>query len=183
MACFSYGQRRWRGLLDERGWTCVEAVPLDVWMKQFLELRHSFDVQPSEELLEAVAGIQETAVKRTPICWSRMEKFLDNAVELVEILNSKEYVDIVRKVQQGIKKVAEDLRMEEQKTKNDEERKLELIAAERRRLEERETEVRREMEKSRREHRRSAECQVRKVLEDGKETSDIAMYFLELALV
>jgi hypothetical protein len=67
MACFSYVQRRWRGLLDERGWTCVEAVPLDVWMKQFLELRHTFDVQPSEELLEAVAGIQETAVKRTPV--------------------------------------------------------------------------------------------------------------------
>jgi hypothetical protein len=73
--------------------------------------------------------------------------------------------------------------MEEEKTKGDEERKLELIAAERRRLEKREAEVRGEMEKCRREYKRSAECQVGKVLEDVKETSDLAMYFLQLTQV
>jgi hypothetical protein len=183
MVCFSYGQRRWRRLLHERGWSCVEAVPLDTWMKLFLGLRHTFDIQPSEELLEAVAGIQETAVKRRPITWSTMKKFLDDAVELVEILDSKEFVDIVRKVRQDIRKVVEDLSLEEQKTKGDEEKKLELIAAERRRLEEREAEVRREIRKSKRECHRSAECQVKKVVEDAKKTSDTATYFLQLRWV
>ncbi|KAF4439459.1 hypothetical protein F53441_12566 [Fusarium austroafricanum] len=118
-ACFSYVQRTWPGLLHKNDWNCVEAVPLATWMNEFVRLQTSFDTQPSRDLLQSIAEIQDTAVKRTPIDWPKMKKFLDNAVELVEILSIKEYGDIIGKIRMDIGKTVEGLRLDEQKAEAD----------------------------------------------------------------
>ncbi|GKU15612.1 hypothetical protein FLAG1_11785 [Fusarium langsethiae] len=60
----------------------TEAVALRTWMDQFLSIQHTFDTEPSRDLLQSVIGIQDTVVNRTPIGSSSMKKFLDDAVEL-----------------------------------------------------------------------------------------------------
>jgi hypothetical protein len=179
-ACFAYGQRKLSKLLRERGWNCVEAVPLHIWMDQLASIRHILDTIPSEHLLESVAGIQDIAVNRTPIDSSRMKKFLEDAVELTEILKMKDYGDIIRKVQLDIGKTTEGLSREEQEAKDRQEKKLKRIAEERKKLDEREVDVRKEREKNKRECQISAELEVKGFLDEARKSFGITVFFDEL---
>ncbi|KAI3571249.1 hypothetical protein IWW34DRAFT_838784 [Fusarium oxysporum f. sp. albedinis] len=179
-ACFAYGRRNLAGLLRERGWDCVESVPLTTWMNELMDLQQTSDRQLSRGLLQSIAEIQDIAFKRTRIGWSRMKKFLDDAVELTEILEAKEYGEIITQVRLDIGKTIEGLSREEQEAQRQGEKKLQLIAEERRKLDEREAEIRNDEEKRIKECQRSAESEVKKVLDEGNQALERAAFFLSL---
>ncbi|KAF4333758.1 hypothetical protein FBEOM_12424 [Fusarium beomiforme] len=179
-ACFAYGRRSLAGMLRERGWDCVESVPLTTWMNELMDLQQTSDMQLSRGLLQSLAEIQDIAFNRTPLGWSRIKKFLDDAVEFTEILKVKEYGDIVAQVRLDIGKTVEGLSREEQEAQSRGERKLQRTAEERRKLDEREAEVRREKEKSTKECRKWAESEVKKALGEEDKSLERAAFFLSL---
>jgi hypothetical protein len=119
-ACFAYAQRRLSTLLRRHEWTCAEAVPLHTWMDQFSIIRYTFDKEPSKELLQSIAEIEDTAVKRTPIDWSRTKEFLDNAIELTDVLQTEEYGDAIKKIRVDVTKAIQNLRHQEQEVRKTE---------------------------------------------------------------
>ena len=179
-ACFAYGERKLSKLLCERGWNCVEAVPLRIWMDQFASIQHTFDPIPCKRLLESVAGIQHTAVNRTPMCSSATRKLLDDAIKLTEILGMKDHGDIITKVRLDIGKTIESLSRREQEAEDQQEKKLKMIAEERKKLDEREVEVRKNEEKNKMECRKSAESEVIEVLKEAKKSLETTTFFTQL---
>ncbi|KAH7460555.1 hypothetical protein FOMA001_g19549 [Fusarium oxysporum f. sp. matthiolae] len=179
-ACFACGRKNWPELLRKHNWDCVEAVSLATWVKEFEHLQHTFDTRPSRGLLQSVAEVQTIAVERRPINWPRMKRFFDDAVELTEILNAKEYGEIILQIRLDIGKTIEGLSRDEEEAQIQEEKKLQWIAEERRKLDEREAEVRKVKEKSTREFRKSAESEVKRVLEEAKKTLATTAFFSSL---
>ncbi|CVL09124.1 uncharacterized protein FMAN_14243 [Fusarium mangiferae] len=164
-ACFAYGQKNWPELLRKNNWDCVEAVSLTTWVKK---LEGTLDMQPSRCLLQSIAEVQAIAVERRPIDWPMMKKFFDDAIELTKILNVKEYGEIILQVQLDIGKIMKSLSQDEEVTRSQEEKKLHWIAEERRKLDEREAEVRKGSEKSTNEFQKSAEWEVKRVLKEAE---------------
>jgi hypothetical protein len=138
------------------------------------------DTQPSRGLLQSIAEVQAIAVERRPIDWPMMKKFFDDAVELTEILNVKEYGEIIIQIQLDIGKTMKSLSRDEEEAQSQEEKKLQWIAEERRKLDEREAEVRKGKEKSTKEFRKSAEWEVKRVLEEAEKTLETREFFLGL---
>ncbi|KAF6528292.1 hypothetical protein HZS61_008594 [Fusarium oxysporum f. sp. conglutinans] len=76
-----------------------------------------------------------------------VDEVFDDAVELTEILNVKEYGEIIIQIQLDIGKTMKSLSRDEEEAQSQEEKKLQWIAEERRKLDEREAEVRKGKEK------------------------------------
>ncbi|VTO87341.1 unnamed protein product [Fusarium graminearum] len=140
-------------------------------MDQFTVIRYTFDIGPSGELLESVAEIEDTAVKRTPINWYKMEKFLDNAAELAKVLQTEEYSDVMKKIRVDVEMAIRDLWDQEQEVQEDERLELLQILFERERLKDRERLVRTEKERKIRECRHSAGLKVISALDGTKAIS------------
>ncbi|KAL9563968.1 hypothetical protein ACKAV7_012003 [Fusarium commune] len=94
--------------------------------------------EPTIEAKPVDVGIQDTVVNRTPIDSTRMKRFLDDAVKLTEMLNIKDYSDMVKKVRLDIGMVIEGLSREEQDAEDQKEKKPKRIAEERMKLDEQE---------------------------------------------
>ncbi|KPA37376.1 hypothetical protein FLAG1_09806 [Fusarium langsethiae] len=148
-----------------------------MWVKEFEHLQHTFDTQPSRGLLQSIAEIQTITIERRPINWHRMKKFFDDAIELTEILNAKEYGEIIIQIRLSVGKTIEGLSRDEEEAQSQEEKTLQWIAKERRKLDEREAEVRKGKRKSTREFRKSAESEVEKVLEEAKKALETTAFF------
>ncbi|PCD20088.1 hypothetical protein AU210_016786 [Fusarium oxysporum f. sp. radicis-cucumerinum] len=117
-ACFTYAQRCLPALLRRRKWSCAEAVPLHTWMDEFSIIQDTFHTEPSRDLLQSVAEIEDTAVRRTPIDWSRMKKLLDSAVELTEVLQTEEYGDLIKKIRVDVAQAIQDFVHQEEELRN-----------------------------------------------------------------
>ncbi|EWZ79040.1 hypothetical protein FOWG_16813 [Fusarium oxysporum f. sp. lycopersici MN25] len=149
-------------------------------MDQFACIQHSFYTKPSRELLQSVAEVQDTTVKRTPIDTSKIQKFLDDAVELTEILQLEEYGIIVRKIRLDIRKVIEQLGRQEKKVQDWQEIKLLQVFFKQYTLDSEERMVRDRMVRDEgkgkmRECQKSAGLKVEKVLDEIRDTFETAM--------
>ncbi|KAI3571042.1 hypothetical protein IWW34DRAFT_772650 [Fusarium oxysporum f. sp. albedinis] len=176
-ACFAYGKKRLAILLREREWDCVEAVALRTWMDQLASIQHIFGAVPGKDLFESVASIQDVATSRTPINSSRMKKLLNDAVRLTEILEVKDYSDIVKRVRLGIEMAIEGLSREEHEAEEQQSKKLKRIAEERLELDRREADVRDEQERAKRGCRKSTELEVRSLLGEAKKSLETVAFF------
>jgi hypothetical protein len=179
-ACFAYGQKTLPTQLRKRGWDCVEAVALRTWMNEFPTMTKAFDTIDRRELLQSVVDIQDIAANRSRIDWSRMKEFLDNALELTEVLNIKEYSDIVQKVRMDIGKAVEGLKCKEQEAEDQQEEKLQRIAEERRKLDKCEVEVRKYKKNRMKDRQKWVELEVERKLEETRETLKRARFFVKL---
>jgi hypothetical protein len=137
-------------------------------MDLFTSIRYAFHTEPSRELLQSVAEIEDTAVKRTPIDWSRTKKFLDNGVELTEVLQTEEYGDVIKRIRKDVTKAIQDLHYQEQKVRKEEIMELLQINLEQEELNNREMSVRAEKEKEMRECQQSAGLKVMRTLDGAK---------------
>jgi hypothetical protein len=167
-ACFAYAQRRLPTMLRKREWSFAEAVPLHTWMDQFAIIQYTFDTEPSRELLQSVAEIEDTAVKRTPMDCSRTKKFLDSAVELTEVLRTEEHRDFVKKIRDDVAKAIQDLRHQEEEFQNDEMNELLCIYLERKELNDREKLAWTEKKRKTIECQRSAGLRIKKAIDKAK---------------
>jgi hypothetical protein len=137
-------------------------------MDQFSVIWYTFDTEPSRELLESVAEIEDAAVKRTPIDWSRTKKFLDNGVELTEVLQTEEYGDVIKRIRIDVTKAIQDLHHQEQKVRKEEIMELLQIYIKQDELNDREWWVKAEKEKKMRECQQSAGLKVIRTLDGAK---------------
>ncbi|KAL3584404.1 hypothetical protein FPOAC2_14184 [Fusarium poae] len=140
----------------------------------------AFDTIDRRELLQSVVDIQDIAANRSRIDWSRMKEFLDNALELTEVLNIKEYSDIVQKVRMDIGKAVEGLKCKEQEAEDQQEEKLQRIAEERRKLDKCEVEVRKYKKNRMKDRQKWVELEVERKLEETRETLKRARFFVKL---
>ncbi|KAF5989285.1 hypothetical protein FBULB1_1097 [Fusarium bulbicola] len=159
-ACFAYGKKQLATELRERDWVCVEAVSLHTWMNEFPTMTKAFNTVHKGELL-------------------RMKKLLEDALELTEVLDVKEYSDMVQKVRMDIGKAVEGLGYKEQEAEDDEKEKLERIAEERRKLDKCEVEVREYKKNRLKDYQKWAESEVEGVLEERRKTLETARFFLK----
>ena len=143
-------------------------------------MTQALDTMHRRELLQSGIDIQDMAVKRKRIDWSRMKKLLDDALELTEVLNVKEYSDMVQKVRIDIGKVVEGLSCKEQEAEDQQEEKLQRIAEERRKLDKWEVEVRTYKKNTVKDNEKWAESKVEGVLEETRKTLKTARYSLKL---
>ncbi|SCV61157.1 uncharacterized protein FFFS_15726 [Fusarium fujikuroi] len=70
----------------------------------------ALNTERSRELLESVADIEDTTVKRIPIDWYKTAEFLDDAAKLTEVLQTKEYSDYIKRICMDIEMTIRDLR-------------------------------------------------------------------------
>lgn len=122
-------------------------------MDQFSRIRCRFDTEPSQEVLQSVAEIEETTVKRKPMDGSRMKQLLDNAIELTEVLQTKEHGAVIKRICIYVAKVIQNLQQDEQEVQEAEKRELLTIHDEQEKLNKRERSVQVEKE------RKMEECQ------------------------
>ncbi|KAF5971710.1 hypothetical protein FBULB1_9078 [Fusarium bulbicola] len=169
-ACFAYAEKRLPALLYKHGWSCAEAVPLHTWIDQLTVTQFALNTERSRELLESVADIEDTAVKRIPIDWYKTAEFLDNAAKLTEVLQTKEHSDYIKRIRVDIEVVIRDLRDQEQKAQEDERLERLQILSEQERLRYKEWLVKKEKERKIRECRHSAGLKVMRAL--GKDKRD-----------
>ncbi|KAJ0132054.1 Uncharacterized protein HZ326_24857 [Fusarium oxysporum f. sp. albedinis] len=179
-ACFAYGQKKLPTQLRKRGWDCIEAAALHTWINELPAMTETFDTIHEREILQSVVDIQDIPAKRTRIGWSRMKKLLGDAFELTEVLDVKEYSDIVQKVRIDIGKAVEGLSCKEQEAEDQQEEKLQRIAEERRKLDKCEVEVRKYKKNRTKDYRKSAESEVEWILEETRRTLKTAIFFIKL---
>lgn len=137
-------------------------------MDEFSIVRDTFDPEPNRELLQSVAEIEDTAVKRTPIGWSMTKKFLDSAVELTEVLRTEEYGDFVKKIRVDVAQAIQDLRNQEEELQKREMNELFCICLEREELDDREKLAWAEKESKTKECQQSAGLRVIKAIDEAK---------------
>lgn len=179
-ACFDCGRKRWPEFLRKHNWDCAEAVSLATWVKELEHLQSALDMPLRRGLLQSLAEVQTIAVERRPISWPRMRSFFDDAIELTEILDVKEYGEIIIQIRLDIGNTIKCLSRDEKEADSQEEKTLQWIAEERRKLDEREAEVRKGKKKSTKEFRKSAEREVQKVLEEAKKILETTAFFSSL---
>ena len=93
-SCYSWAKKWAPGLLEERKWTCAEAVELLEWSKvlpkQFGKLRSDATTLESggafRETLKATHMLRHAAVHRVPTSAKGIEKMLKSASELAKAL-------------------------------------------------------------------------------------------------
>lgn len=152
-------------------------------MDQFASIQHKHVVGASEELLQSLARIQDTTVKRTHMDSSQVRKTLFDAVRLVAVLGIEEYGDIIEKIRLEVGKTIEDddFGRQEQEAQSDELLKLLQIDQKRRMLDEQERMVCAEKERKMRECRKSAALKVKSVLDEAKLTFETPTCSMQLA--
>lgn len=137
-------------------------------MDEFSIIQDTFHTEPSRDLLQSVAEIEDTAVRRTPIDWSRMKKLLDSAVELTEVLQTEEYGDLIKKIRVDVAQAIQDFVHQEEELRNREMGELFCICLEREELDEREKVAWAEKERKTRECQQSAGLRVIKAIDEAK---------------
>ncbi|KAG4264210.1 hypothetical protein FPRO03_14278 [Fusarium proliferatum] len=105
-----FDKKRLPALLYKPRWSCAEAVPFHTWIDHLTITQFALNTERSRELLESVAGIEDTTVKRIPIDWYKTAEFLDNAAKLTEVLQTKEYSDYIKRICMDIEMTIRDLR-------------------------------------------------------------------------
>ncbi|KAK5019734.1 hypothetical protein BJ546DRAFT_1057918 [Cryomyces antarcticus] len=92
-ACYSFGQKTMRDILEKEGWDCPEAVELNRWPRLFLLHQDQFAADEIDELgnafpqlLDSIAQLRHTAVHRVRVTVHRIEQFMIDSESLAKLL-------------------------------------------------------------------------------------------------
>ncbi|EGU72085.1 hypothetical protein FOXB_17406 [Fusarium oxysporum f. sp. conglutinans Fo5176] len=143
-ACFAFGQRTMQKDLDDWGWTCAEAVPLQRWIDLFKQnrvLETENSIEKLSTLLSSVASIQDIAIQRLRVDLVGVNKLLSSAEEFVELLGTPMYQSAITPLQQQIKRGILTANRSAVSIQKVTDRKLAEIEAEREKLKRQEEEI------------------------------------------
>ncbi|EWY79390.1 hypothetical protein FOYG_17438 [Fusarium oxysporum NRRL 32931] len=167
-ACFAYGRREIPATLSLNNWDCAEAVPLEHWMREFLDQSQNFSTIINNKnlklLFKRVCKIQEVASQRIHIESDVLRGFLEDACELVHVLGDEKYKDLIGEFKSDIEKVLEDTQHKNTAYQNRRDGKLQHIESERAKLDKLEKAIRDEMDRDIRESQSMAKVEVRNAL-------------------
>ncbi|PCD20172.1 hypothetical protein AU210_016138 [Fusarium oxysporum f. sp. radicis-cucumerinum] len=144
-ACFAFGQRTMQKDLDDWGWTCAEAVPLQRWIdlfKQNRALETENSIEKLSTLLSSVARIQDIAIQRLSVDLVGVNKLLSSAEEFVELLGTPVYQSTIAPLQQQIKRGILTANRSAVSIQQETDRRFAEIEAEREKLKRQEEEIR-----------------------------------------
>jgi hypothetical protein len=93
-ACYNFGSREMKGIIENEGWDCPECVELNVWARTFLANKDMFqpgDIQSLgqsfSELTDSISHLRHTVVHRLRINANGLERFLADAEVLAQLLH------------------------------------------------------------------------------------------------
>ncbi|KAF6514132.1 hypothetical protein HZS61_006388 [Fusarium oxysporum f. sp. conglutinans] len=130
--------------LDDWGWTCAEAVPLQRWIDLFKQnrvLETENSIEKLSTLLSSVASIQDIAIQRLRVDLVGVNKLLSSAEEFVELLGTPMYQSAITPLQQQIKRGILTANRSAVSIQKVTDRKLAEIEAEREKLKRQEEEI------------------------------------------
>jgi hypothetical protein len=92
-ACYEYGSRTIKQVMERERWDCPQAVELNTWARILCSNRDRFQQadleglgKPFAELLDSLSHLRHTAVHRLRVSANGLEQFLVDAETLVELL-------------------------------------------------------------------------------------------------
>ena len=92
-ACYSFGQKTMRDVLEKEGWDCPECGELNRWATILLSNENKFSSEsidelgkPFSQLLDTIAHVRHTAVHRLRVRVNRIEEFMVDSESLARLL-------------------------------------------------------------------------------------------------
>lgn len=145
-ACFAFGQQKMQKDLDDWGWSCAEAVPLQTWIDLFKQ-NETFETEGNSEslsdLLSSVARIQDIAMHRLSVDFVEVNELLSSAEEFVRLLDTPMYRDAVKPLREHIEGVLFTVNRNAASAQKEADKKSAEIRAQRERLKRQEEEAER----------------------------------------
>lgn len=93
-ACYNFGSREMKEIIEKEGWDCPECVELNVWARILLANQDCFKPadleglgQPFSDLTSSVSHLRHTVVHRLRISAKGLERFLVDAEALTQLLH------------------------------------------------------------------------------------------------
>ena len=93
-ACYNFGYRKMKSIIEKEGWDCPECVELNVWARTLLANQDLFQPadleslgQPFSELTGSINHLRQPVVHRLRITANGLERFLAGAVVLAQLLH------------------------------------------------------------------------------------------------
>ncbi|KAF9772854.1 hypothetical protein IL306_009411, partial [Fusarium sp. DS 682] len=143
-ACFAFGQQEMRKDLDNWGWSCAEAIPLQTWIDLFKKNR-ALETEDNAEristLLSSVARIQDIAIHRLSVNLAEVNEILSSAEEFVRLLDTPVYLNAIKPLRQHIEGVLLIANRNAASIQKEVDRKVAEIEAQRERLKRQEEEI------------------------------------------
>lgn len=137
--------------LDERDWSCAEAVPLQKWVNLFKQdklLETDDNAELISDLLVTVAKIQDLVIHRLGVDFDQLNQLLSTADEFVRLLNVPVYQSAIKQLRQGIEGILGTATQNAALAQKEADRKFAHIEARRRMLEQQEEEAQRYLKES-----------------------------------
>ncbi|KIW40879.1 uncharacterized protein PV06_06492 [Exophiala oligosperma] len=93
-ACYDFGSREMKDIIEKEGWDCPECVELNVWARTLLVKKDLFPPvdlenlgQQFSELTNSISQLRHTVVHRLRINANGLERFLADAEALTKLLH------------------------------------------------------------------------------------------------
>ena len=93
-ACYHFGAREMKDIIEKEGWDCPECVELNVWARTLVANQDYFEPvdleslgQPFTELTSSISHIGHMVVHRLRISANGLERFLADAEALTRLLH------------------------------------------------------------------------------------------------
>ncbi|KEF57251.1 uncharacterized protein A1O9_05168 [Exophiala aquamarina CBS 119918] len=93
-ACYNFGSREMKDVIEKEGWDCAECVELNVWARTLLANKNIFQLEDLEslgqqfsELTSSINHLRHTVVHRLRINANGLERFLADAEALAQLLH------------------------------------------------------------------------------------------------
>ena len=152
-SCYSWAKHWLPGLLEERKWTCAEAIELTQWVRfvpqRFSELHNDATTLDSGTVLartlRATHNLRHAAVHRLPTSARGLEKMLQSALDLVKSLCDTQTVFKIEHILKTFQEKVEEIELLKNQLENQLDEELHNIQEQKAALDRREKEVKADM--------------------------------------
>lgn len=160
--CYDWAKRWIPALLDEKNWTCAEAVELGKWAevlpRRFNQVgSHATSLDSGGSLKSALIAthqLRHAAVHRLPTSAKGIDKMLHSAVYLAKVLHDTSYIFKLEAVLKQFQSKAQDMELHKNQLENGLDDELKEIQEQRAALNKREKEAKANMVKQDKENTR-----------------------------
>ena len=166
--CYEWAAKWIPNVLEERNWTCAEAVELGRWSQVIPQRFGKLSIDATRldsrealaQVLQATHSLRHAAVHRLPTSGKGIEKMLNNALALVKALNDTGRIFKMEDVLKQLQARMRDMELHKNQLENELDEELRSIQEQRAALDLREK-----------------EAKINMVRQDRKNTSDISYLF------
>ena len=144
-ACYNFGLRKLKDVIEREGWDCPERVELNIWARTLLSNQSRFQEtdlkrsgKPFSELSDSISHLRHTAVHRLRISANALEQFLVDAESLSQLFQDDNCTRRLTRLRRETQVTIEDLKRNKDLLESKLNSDLKKIAEERAELDRRE---------------------------------------------